>query len=99
MTHKIRYTSAIMMLLNGDLKYITNATGSWVAETLDSIGDVGWYTSIAVDSQDKVHISYYDDTNDDLKYITNVTGSWVAETLDSIGDVGWVYLHGDRLTR
>ena len=56
-------------------------------------GDVGMYTSIAVDSQDKVHISYYDCTNGDLKYITNATGSWVSETLDSTGDVGMVYLH------
>jgi hypothetical protein len=63
----------------------TNATGSWVLESLDSTGDVGLYTSIAVDSQDKVHISYYDSTDDDLKYITNATGSWVVETLDSIG--------------
>ncbi len=72
-----------------DLKYITNATGSWVVETLDSEGTVGYFASLAVDSQDKVHISYQDRTNYDLKYITNATGSWVAETVESIGDVGW----------
>ena len=48
------------------------------------------YTSIAIDSQDKVHISYNDHSNHDLKYITNATGSWVPETLDSDGDVAMI---------
>ncbi|MFO0794370.1 MAG: hypothetical protein U0586_09945 [Candidatus Brocadiaceae bacterium] len=39
---------------NSALKYATNATGSWVKKRVDSSGDVG-YTSIAVDTSDKVH--------------------------------------------
>ncbi len=57
---------------NYDLKYATNASGAWVTSTIDSAGDVG--TSIAIDSSNNVHISYYDyydDTNADLKYATN----------------------------
>jgi hypothetical protein len=50
---------------------------------------VGEDTSIAIDSQGKVHISYGDYTNYDLKYITNTTGIWVVETLDRTGNVGW----------
>jgi hypothetical protein len=53
------------------LKYATNASGSWVMSTIDSGGDVGAYTSIAIDSNNKVHISYFDQTNADLKYATN----------------------------
>jgi hypothetical protein len=64
------------------------AAHAWVAETVDSDGDVGSYTSIAMDSLDYVHISYYDATNDDLKYATNASGSWVTETVDSAEDVG-----------
>ena len=63
---------------NGDLKYATNrdvtpGTGNcqstnFDCEPVDSTGDVGWNTSIAIDSSDNVHISYRDTTNGDLKY-------------------------------
>ncbi len=33
---------------NGALKYATNASGAWVAATVDNAGNVGWYTSIKV---------------------------------------------------
>ncbi|MDI6788655.1 MAG: hypothetical protein QME51_09815 [Planctomycetota bacterium] len=46
------------------------STGSWVCSTLDSAGGSG-DTSIAIDSKNKVHISYYDATNKALKYATN----------------------------
>ena len=67
---------------NYDLKYATNASGSWVIFTIDSTGDVGSYTSIALDSNNKVHISYYDDTNSYLKYVTNASGEWVTYIID-----------------
>jgi hypothetical protein len=70
------------------LKYATNASGNWVITTIDSAGDVGGYTSIAIDSGDNVHISYYDYTNQDLKYATNASGNWVITTVGSDGDVG-----------
>ncbi len=35
---------------------------------MDSSGSVGTWNSTAVDSQDRVHISYFDNTNGDLKY-------------------------------
>ena len=57
---------------NADLKYATfvdNVNGSgWITSTVDSAGDVGFFTSIAVDSNDDVHISYQDNSNGNLKY-------------------------------
>ncbi len=47
---------------------------AWQKETVDATGIVGMYTSIAVDSRDRPHISYYDDTNDELKYATPFAG-------------------------
>jgi hypothetical protein len=82
---KYPYVLIITMSLFLILSNNNIATGSWVTETLDSEVYVGRDTSVAVDSQDKVHISY--DTGD-LKYISNTTGSWVVETLDSEGSVG-----------
>jgi hypothetical protein len=61
----------------------------WTTETVDSSGDVEGYTSMATDSNNNVHISYYDGSNRDLKYATNASGSWVTETVDSAGMVGW----------
>ncbi len=52
-------------------KYVANASGSWVTTTVDS-NDFG--NSIALDSSDKVHISYsyhYDGCNEYIKYATN----------------------------
>jgi hypothetical protein len=50
----------------GNLLYATNASGSWVTTQVDSKG--GSYTSIALDSADKVRISYFDSINNDLRY-------------------------------
>jgi hypothetical protein len=68
---------------NMDLKYATNASGSWVSSTIDSGGNVGRNTSIAIDSLNRIHISYFDGTNKNLKYSTNMSGSWTTYTIDS----------------
>ncbi|MCL6582996.1 MAG: choice-of-anchor D domain-containing protein [bacterium] len=61
---------------------------SWQTFTIDSANNVGRYTSIAIDSSGRAHISYCNYTNDDLKYATNASGSWQTFTLDSTGVVG-----------
>jgi hypothetical protein len=51
------------------LRYVTNKTGSWVAETIDSsVDNVGQYCSIKIDATGKIHISYYNGSA--LKYAT-----------------------------
>jgi hypothetical protein len=71
-----------------DLNYATNSSGVWTHEKIiDSFYALA-YTSIAVDSKFKAHISFWDDSYDDLKYATNSSGNWNYMTLDSVGDVG-----------
>ncbi|MFA6296836.1 MAG: hypothetical protein WC663_05760 [Patescibacteria group bacterium] len=75
---------------NSDLKYATNATGSWVLTTVDSVGDVGIFNSLGIDSNGFAHISYRDETNSTLKYATNsLSGVWSTSTLDNSVEAGW----------
>ena len=54
--------------LDGDLRYARKIGPLWDIYTVDSDGDVGYFTSIAVDSSDVPSISYYDKTEGELKY-------------------------------
>ena len=54
---------------------------------MDSEGVVGWATSIALDSEDNVHISYKDSTNSCLKYATDEGGGWANVTIDDDGGI------------
>jgi hypothetical protein len=49
----------------------------------DEYGRAGRSTSIALDSNDKVHIAYYSDSENAVKYITNVNNQWEAFVIDS----------------
>ena len=57
--------------------------------TIDSEGNVGETSSIAVDSQGTAHIAYYDSTNGDLRYATTVSGQWYYWIIDDDEDVGY----------
>jgi hypothetical protein len=70
-----------------DLMYTSMAV-SLNAQTLDSRGNMGPYTSIELDSRGFQHISYYDETNGDLRYIRWTGSGWLIEIVDSNGDVG-----------
>ncbi len=61
-------------------------SASWLLETVDSFGDVGYHPSIDIDSSGHPHISYKDQTNSDLKYAKWTGDEWHVETVDSIGN-------------
>ncbi len=55
---------------------------------MDDKNDVGLYTSIALDSSNQPHISYYDATIADLRFAQKVSGQWVNQAVDVTGKVG-----------
>ena len=52
----------------------------------NSTGVVEGFTSLAIDSSGRIHISYLSSinaaTNGSLKYATNASGAWVATTME-----------------
>ena len=61
---------------------------SWNNETVDTAGDVGEHSSLALDGAGNPRISYYDGSNYDLKYAWKDGSGWHTETADTDGDVG-----------
>ena len=67
---------------------------SWNTIVVDSNGNVGEYSSIAIDSKGKAHITYFNYLADELigdvpvpfgnlKYASNASGYWEAVTIDT----------------
>jgi alpha-tubulin suppressor-like RCC1 family protein len=76
---------------NTNIYYSTNASGSWVTSTVDSgtseNPNVGKYCSLAIDSNDGLHVSYQVDSGNDLNYAYKASGSssWSKTTVTSGG--------------
>lgn len=72
---------------NDLLKYITNASGKWRNHVIDAVDTTGGLEySMAIDSNDKLHISYYGASS--LKYATNLSGNWQIYLIDYFEEAG-----------
>ena len=60
---------------------------TWDIQTVDFEGDVGQFTSLALDTLGFPHISYHDVTNENLKYAFLDEEGWHIQTVDSLGHV------------
>ncbi|MBM3248565.1 MAG: hypothetical protein FJZ10_03995 [Candidatus Omnitrophica bacterium] len=64
---------------------VTAQAGNWFIKNIDG----GFWTSIAVDPNDNVHISYYYYSTADLRYATDASGSWITTAIDTTGSTGF----------
>lgn len=78
--------TVLVVFLLSFLTFHFAMAGSWKVETLDSLGVVGRNSSLALDSNNKVHIAYYSSVNNSLKYATNRSGIWTKTTIENIGE-------------
>lgn len=75
-------------LSNQDLKYaVRDASGNWDVSTLDSVGQVGQFSSIVVDSNGDCHIAYIGDTYSSLKYYA-CSGATSSNSGSDVGSGG-----------
>jgi hypothetical protein len=59
--------------------------GDWDISVVDDSYNVGSYASVAIDDNNRPHISYFDATNGKLKYATIIEGDWKPETVTAAG--------------
>ena len=74
-----------------DLALATRTASGWEIERVDSEGDTGLFASIVVDADDRIHISYFERSD-------NETGT-VRYATRAAGDAAWEFRDVDGLDR
>jgi hypothetical protein len=77
--------------VNKDLKYafmeisgftLKNSEPTWDITVVDSAGKVGMESALVIDSRDRIHIAYYDESNKDLKYAIKTEDNFEVDIID-----------------
>lgn len=74
---------------NNEIRYAFWDGSQWTTQTVDT--NIGYSAppSLALDQNDRPHISYYYGyPNGVLRYASNTSGDWQIQTVDAAGDVG-----------
>ncbi len=86
---------------NRDLKFATKP-GSWSRIQIDTVGDVGRYTSVANSGNNQTRIAYYSDSQKQLRFARQQgSANWIKETPDTATGAGLfnsLVLRGDLPT-
>ncbi|MEE9457489.1 MAG: T9SS type A sorting domain-containing protein [bacterium] len=81
-------TAAVVLLL---IPAVAFAAEQWNVGVVDAGGNVGQYNSLALDGNDRAHISYLEflsASSGNLKYATWTGSAWAIEAVDTRGNVG-----------
>ena len=70
--------------------------GVWQIELVDVVGDVGTDADVATDYLGRVHVAYYDETNNTLKYAQRRGGAWLVSVVDNGGVSPHILHHAHR---
>ncbi len=84
-----------------DLMYAERVNTTWSIETVVAAGDVGRFSSLAIDDAGTPHISFYensDETSGIVRYATRAGGSWVTEQVGVLDDVVMAFTGARRTT-
>jgi len=84
---KVVYEGEVVQF-NGNKSEGGCAPEHWDIETVDVHGDLHTFASMALDSYDQPHISYFDSINGGLKYAKRIGLSWGIEKVDSTVQAG-----------
>lgn len=61
----------------------------WTTSVIDSVGDVGRYSSLEISPNGEYHIAYLDASEGHLKYASNASGAPATATLDGSSENGY----------
>jgi len=67
---------------NKSLRYAYKENNNWFFSSVDYDEEVGYGSSLKIDSKNIPHISYHDATNHKIKYATLTDGEWITQTID-----------------